>query len=235
MLSSLSLRVSAIVFCFGCVAACSSAASESSASGSSAGSDAGASAETAKDAGSSSTASDASPTTTDKDAGAPKAGTCPAPIGAFPESEYLHPTHAFTKGACSATDIDTLAKIGLGSYAARRSLVSASCAKCVYSDAADAEWGLLVVVDSDTALTNYAGCAAIAGDTRPCVKMNSAWRFCTRKACASCAPKSQSACAESESMSGQCKTFYDADQACGGDWPAGCTSSDEMIATYCGP
>ena len=162
-------------------------------------------------------------------------GTCPAAIGAFDESEYLHPLHTLQKGSCSATDLDTLQKIGLGSYAARRKLVSATCAKCVYSDVADAEWGLLVVVDPDTALTNYAGCAAVAGDTRACVKMNSAWRFCTRKACGQCSGAQKNACAESESTSGQCQSYFDADTACGGAWPAGCTSSDEMITAYCGP
>lgn len=162
-------------------------------------------------------------------------GTCPSAIGTFDESEYLHALHPLQKGSCSPADLDTLEKIGLGSYAARRALVSATCAKCVYSDVNDAEWGLLVVVDPDTALTNYAGCAALAGDVRPCVKMNSAWRFCTRKACGHCSGAQKNACAEAESTSGQCQSYFEADTACGGAWPAGCSSSDEMIATYCGP
>lgn len=228
-------RAAVTLLFFAGFAACSSASSTDGPSAAGATADAGGNAPATSDGGGAPTDAGATTITTTTDAAPQPTGTCPAPIGAFPESEYLHPMHALQKGACSATDLDTLAKIGLGSYAARRSLVSASCAKCVYSDAADASWGLLVVVDADTALTNYAGCAAVAGDTRPCVKMNSAWRFCTRKACATCPAKGQSACAESESMSGQCKTYYDADQACGGDWPTGCTSSDEMIATYCGP
>lgn len=170
-----------------------------------------------------------------RDANAPTPqGTCPAPIGAFPESEYFHPIHALSKGACSATDLDTLTKIGLGSFAARRNMVSASCAACVYSDVADAEWGLLIVVDPDTALTNYAGCSILAGDARACVKMNSAWRFCTRKACSQCSGASRNSCAEAESLTGQCKQFYEDDAACSGSFPAGCTSADEMIAKFCG-
>lgn len=161
-------------------------------------------------------------------------GTCPASIGAFPESEWFHPMHPLTKGSCTTQDLDTLSKIGLGSYAARRSLVSAACAACVFSDAADPTWGLLIVVDPDTALTNYSGCSIVAGDTRDCVKQNSAWRFCTRKACSKCDPANQDQCAENQSMSGQCQPFYDADAACGGDWPATCATSDDMIANYCG-
>lgn len=194
----------------------------------------------AADAGGPSSTEGDAQTSTSRDAASadtstkPTGGTCPADIGAFPESEWFHPMHTLTKGSCTAEDLDTLSKIGLGSYAARRAMVSAPCAACVYSDAADAQWGLLIVVDADTALTNYAGCSVLAGDSRACVKQNSAWRFCTRKACSQCPSASRNGCAENESLNGQCKTFYDDDAACGGSWPTGCTSADEMIAKYCG-
>lgn len=165
----------------------------------------------------------------------PAGSTCPAPIGAFAESEYFRPMRTPTKGACSAADVTTLTRPSSGGWAAVRGKVSASCASCVFANASDAQWAFVVFVDAETGLTNYAGCNALAGDTTACNKANNAWRFCTRKACGSCDSKAQNGCAESESLEGQCKAFYEADQACPGGLKPACTDVFTMIESYCGP
>ena len=176
--------------------------------------------------------------TSDADAGPsqpPAGSTCPAPIGAFPESEYFRPMKAPTKGACSAADVATLSRPSGGGWADVRTKVSASCASCVFADAGDPKWSFVVFVDAQTGLTNYAGCNALAGDTTACNKSNNAWRFCTRKACGQCEAKAGNGCGESESLTGQCKAFYDADQACQGGLRPACTDVWTMIESYCGP
>lgn len=165
----------------------------------------------------------------------PTGSTCPAPIGAFPESEYFRPMKPPTKGACSAADVTTLTRPSSGGWAAVRGKVSASCASCVFAEASDPKWAFVVFVDADTGLTNYAGCNALAGDTTACNKANNAWRFCTRKACGQCDAKASNGCGESESLEGQCKSFYEADQACPGGLRPACTDVFTMIESYCGP
>jgi hypothetical protein len=170
------------------------------------------------------------------DGGQPS-GTCPGPIGAFPESEYFRPPHAFTRGACSATEIATLTQPGHGSFPMRRAAVGQACQRCVFSEYADPEWGLVVVVDPDTGLSNYAACYTTAGVTNDCPKLSNAWRFCARKACIGCASGAINACSQHEVESGQCKTFFDRDtNECNVQPPAPCDGDIfTIIGRLCGP
>lgn len=169
------------------------------------------------------------------DGSAQPTGTCPAAIGAFPESDYFRPMKPPTKGACSAADVTKLVKPGGGSWAELRPQVSAACASCVFADYADPSWSFVVFADADTGLTNYSGCNVLAGDTTACNKANNAWRFCTRKACGQCSKTAGNTCAEAESTSGQCKTFFEEDQNCPGGLAPSCVDVFTMIETYCGP
>jgi hypothetical protein len=62
--------------------------------------------------------------TIDAGDGAPPS-TCPSPTASRRESDYFRPNHAFTKGACTALDVQVLTQIDGGSFPARKPHVGA--------------------------------------------------------------------------------------------------------------
>ncbi len=168
-----------------------------------------------------------------KDAGPP---VCPLPV-ALTNIPPWNPS-VQKVGACTSTDLGILSSYltepMASSWASASSMVSSSCQKCVFSNAGDANWGVIVWTPTEAAglgFINVGGCyQALAAGSNPnaCGAAAQQANACEDMACpANCA--NQSACKSSVQTSACGSSISSAQSACGTNYSNFAASCSEAM------